>query len=80
MLFFNLQDSNAKTQRRKEMEDKISYTIIGAAIEIHRILGGPGLFEGLYESSLCAFASLRFPLLYGFIHRQHPNLEFTKGI
>ncbi len=38
------------TQR---IEDEISYKIIGAAIEVHRTLGGPGLLESVYESSLC---------------------------
>jgi hypothetical protein len=36
------------TQRN---EDELSYEIIGAAIEVHRTLGGPGLLEGIYESS-----------------------------
>lgn len=40
-------------QRRKDMENEISHKIIGAAIEVHRILGGPGLLEGVYESCLC---------------------------
>jgi hypothetical protein len=35
------------------MENEISHKIIGAAIEVHRILGGPGLLEGVYESCLC---------------------------
>lgn len=35
------------------MENEISYKIIGAAIEVHRVLGGPGLLEGIYESCLC---------------------------
>ena len=42
-------------QRRKgtEMEeDEISYKVIGAAIEVHKTLGGPGLLEGVYESCL----------------------------
>lgn len=30
------------------LEDPLSYKIIGAAIEVHRILGGPGLFEEKY--------------------------------
>jgi len=34
-------------QRRKEMEDEISHKIIGAAIEVHKVLGGPGLLEGV---------------------------------
>ena len=47
------------TQRSKDasgaeiMENEISYKIIGAAIEIHRVLGGPGLLESIYESALC---------------------------
>jgi len=40
-------------------EDELSYEIIGAAIEVHRILGGPGLLEGIYESSLCHELILR---------------------
>ncbi len=34
-----------------EKEDAISYKIIGAAIEVHRILG-PGLLESTYEECL----------------------------
>ncbi|MAU08635.1 MAG: GxxExxY protein [Anaerolineaceae bacterium] len=30
----------------------LSYEIIGAAIEVHRVLG-PGLLESIYESALC---------------------------
>ena len=30
-----------------------SYQIIGAAIEVHRTLGGPGLLESIYASALC---------------------------
>ena len=41
------------------MEDEISRTIIGAAIEVHRTLGGPGLLEGVYESCLCHELMLR---------------------
>jgi GxxExxY protein len=35
------------------MENEISNKIIGACIEVHRVLGGPGLLEGVYESCLC---------------------------
>ena len=41
------------------MENEISHKIIGAAIEVHRILGGPGLLEGIYESCLCHELILR---------------------
>src|SRR5215203_2188268 len=33
-------------------ENPLSYKIIGAAIEVHRTLGGPGLLEGVYQSAL----------------------------
>ena len=31
----------------------ITERIIGAAIEVHRTLGGPGLLESIYEEALC---------------------------
>jgi GxxExxY protein len=40
-------------------ENEISHKVIGAAIEVHRTLGGPGLLESIYESSLCHELSLR---------------------
>ena len=40
-------------------ENAISNVIIGAAIEVHRELGGPGLLEDLYEESLCCELGLR---------------------
>ena len=39
--------------------NEISHKIIGAAIEVHRVLGGPGLLEGVYESCLCHELALR---------------------
>jgi len=33
-------------------EDRISRAIVGAAIEVHRTLGGPGLLESVYEEAL----------------------------
>lgn len=44
---FYLKRKDAKAQR---MENEISHKIIGAAIEVHKILGGLGLLEGVYES------------------------------
>ena len=35
------------------MENELSYKIIGAAIEVQRTLGGPGLLENIYEEALC---------------------------
>ena len=36
----------------QSVEDKLSYEIIGAAIEVHRTLGGPGLLESVYEEAM----------------------------
>lgn len=36
----------------KKPEDILSNQIIGAAIEVHRTLGGPGLIESVYEEAL----------------------------
>ena len=33
-------------------ENEISQTIVSAAIEVHRTLGGPGLLESVYEEAL----------------------------
>lgn len=35
-----------------QRENRLSYEIIGAAIEVHRSLGGPGLLESVYEEAL----------------------------
>jgi GxxExxY protein len=40
-------------------ENEISNMIIGAAIEVHRELGGPGLLEDIYEEALCEELRLR---------------------
>ena len=37
---------------RPSEEDKLSSVIIGAAIEVHSTLGGPGLLESVYEEAL----------------------------
>ena len=33
--------------------DILTGKIIGAAIEVHKVLGGPGLLESVYEEALC---------------------------
>jgi GxxExxY protein len=33
-------------------ENRLSYQIINAAIEVHKTLGGPGLLESVYEEAL----------------------------
>ncbi len=40
-------------------ENDISSVIIGAAIEVHQVLGGPGLLEDVYEEALCHELELR---------------------
>jgi GxxExxY protein len=40
------------------MADELTEAIIGAAIEVHRILG-PGLLESIYEQALCHELELR---------------------
>lgn len=40
-------------------ENELSGIIIGAAIEVHRELGGPGLLEDVYEEALCHELELR---------------------
>ena len=39
-------------KRFQTREDALSYEIIGAAIEVHRTLGGPGLLESVYEEAM----------------------------
>jgi len=42
----------------KFMNDQLTERIIGAAIEVHRLLG-PGLLESIYEEALCHELNLR---------------------
>src|SRR5690242_21813860 len=57
----NVEKCNTKTQRYEDTksEDEISHQIIGASIEVHRTLGGPGLLESIYEAALCHELILR---------------------
>ena len=60
-------EQNAETQRRRDaelidenlIENKISAAVIDAAIEVHKILGGPGLLESIYEDALAYELELR---------------------
>lgn len=72
------EEFNTKTQRHQDTksEDDISHQIIGAAIEVHRTLGGPGLLESIYESALCHELVLRG--LH--IQRQKPVQVVYKGV
>jgi GxxExxY protein len=69
-----------ETQRHEDTkevaENPLSYKIIGAAIEVHRILGGPGLLESIYESALCHELSLQGLK----IQSQVPVEVYYKGI
>jgi GxxExxY protein len=58
------------------MENKLSHKIIGAAIEVHRNFGGPGLLESIYEAALCHELKLQGLL----IQRQLPVRVVYKGI
>lgn len=40
-------------------ENELSYEIIGAAIDVHKDLGGPGLLEDMYEEALFYELQLR---------------------
>jgi GxxExxY protein len=77
-------ENNAETGRRKGaglfdeslIENKISASIIDAAIEVHRVLGGPGLLESIYEDALAYELEYRkIP-----IKRQLPVPVIYKGI
>ena len=43
----------------EKIENILAGEIIDAAIEVHRILGGPGLLESQYEEALCQELRLR---------------------
>lgn len=40
-------------------ENELSHQIIGAAIEVHKELGGPGLLEEHYEEAFCCELEIR---------------------
>jgi hypothetical protein len=51
---FNAKSAKGSKDRKGEIvmnENELSYEIIGAAIEVHKMLGGPGLLEDMYEEA-----------------------------
>lgn len=46
------QRKDAEAQGRNVTENEISKVLVDSAIEVHRVLGGPGLLEGVYEEAL----------------------------
>ena len=51
--------SEIHTPQNIQIDNELSSQIIGAAIEVHHELGGPGLLESIYEAALCHEFSLR---------------------
>lgn len=58
------------------IENQVSASIIDAAIEVHRTLGGPGLLESIYEEALAHELELRKIS----IKRQTPVPVLYKGV
>lgn len=58
-----------------EEDDPLTFAVIGAAMEVHRILG-PGLLESVYQRSMCHELSLR-----GILHEPQVRLPVNyKGL
>lgn len=51
--------------------NRLSHEIIGAAIEVHRVLG-PGLLESVYEEALCIELTAR-----GVPHTRQPTVDLS---
>jgi GxxExxY protein len=47
-----------ETKALKEKSDRLSHQVIGAAMDVHRVLG-PGLLESAYEECFCRELYLR---------------------
>src|SRR5262249_32475712 len=55
---FATENTEVTERERIVMGDPVTEKIIGAAIEVHRLLG-PGLLESIYEEALCVEMQLR---------------------
>jgi GxxExxY protein len=53
-----LQNSRKQVTKFTEADDPLSFRVIGAAIQVHRVLG-PGLLESVYEECLAYELSKR---------------------
>lgn len=61
------QEKNAGTRGRRDAElidmnlaeNQLTASIIEAAIEVHKVLGGPGLLESIYEDALAHELEIR---------------------
>jgi len=69
-------EQEEREEKGKIMENELSKVIIGAAIEVHCTLGGPGLLESVYEAALCHELALRKLR----IQRQMPVPVVYKGV
>jgi GxxExxY protein len=49
---------NLEREEPSEELDELAFRVIGAAIEVHRLLG-PGFLEAVYEEALCIELELR---------------------
>jgi len=54
------QEESKRPERKEPTEqvDRLAHGVIGAAIEVHRVLG-PGFLESVYEEAPCAELELR---------------------
>jgi GxxExxY protein len=70
----NRQDAKDARKEPDQVLDELAHAVIGAAIEVHRILG-PGFLESVYEAALAVELGLRgIPL-----ERQRPVPVRYKG-
>jgi GxxExxY protein len=51
-------ETTENSEKGRHDDDPLTREIIGAAIEVHRVLG-PGLLESIYEEALCVELALR---------------------